>query len=341
MIFGFLTGWLRALLWLILFLAAAALAGWFWLKYEFEAVDLGSTTHTVIVKSGDNYGVIADSLKAKGVIKSRPLFVWIGKWQKIDRAIRPGRYDFSGKLSLFEVLDKFKKGEIVTITFTIPEGTPIWKVASILDTEVDIDSIWLLNPANTKSLLAKHSLPTLEGYLYPDTYTVPWGTGATDVIDLLLRTYREKTDSLFARYVRESGNLTPDQVMILASIVEAEALRDDEEPTIASVYLNRYKIGMKLDADPTVIYGLGGLDRPLTKNDLDRVTPYNTYRKSGLTPTPINSPGLTAIQAVMRPEKTEYLFFVADGTGRHRFSRTNEEHNRARAEIKRKQRQGK
>ena len=98
---------------------------------------------------------------------------------------------------------------------------------------------------------------------------------------------------------------------------------------------------MKLDADPTVIYGLGGLDRPLTKNDLDRVTPYNTYRKSGLTPTPINSPGLTAIQAVMRPEKTEYLFFVADGTGRHKFSRTNEEHNRARAEIKRKQRQGK
>ncbi|MBU0984685.1 MAG: endolytic transglycosylase MltG, partial [candidate division Zixibacteria bacterium] len=132
--------------------------------------------------------------------------------------------------------------------------------------------------------------------------------------------------------------LSREEVIVLASIVEAEALRDDEKPRIASVYQNRLRKRMKLDADPTVIYGLGGLDRPLSRRDLKKDTPYNTYRKRGLPPTPINSPGLAAIKAVLQPETTEYLYFVADGTGYHRFSKTNAEHNRARYEIKQKRR---
>jgi len=125
----------------------------------------------------------------------------------------------------------------------------------------------------------------------------------------------------------------------LASIVEAEALLAEEKPIIASVYHNRLRLRMKLDADPTVIYGLGGLDRPLLRGDLEKETPYNTYLKRGLPPTPINSPGLAAIRAVLRPAESDYLFFVADATGHHRFSRTNDEHNRTRLQIRRESRQ--
>jgi len=127
------------------------------------------------------------------------------------------------------------------------------------------------------------------------------------------------------------------EALVLASIVEAEALLDEEKPRIASVYHNRLRRNMRLDADPTVIYGLGGLDRPLWRKDLRKDTPYNTYRRKGLPPTPINSPGVAAIRAVLSPETTDVLYFVADGTGGHRFSRTNAEHNRARQEIKRQQ----
>ena len=148
--------------------------------------------------------------------------------------------------------------------------------------------------------------------------------------------FHAQTDTLWGRLSEE--RLTRDEVVVLASIVEAEALLDDEMPRIASVYRNRISTRMKLDADPTVIYGLGGLDRPLNRRDLQQRTPYNTYRFRGLPPTAINSPSLAAIRAVLNPEETDFLFFVADGTGRHRFSRTNDEHNRARRDIKRARR---
>jgi UPF0755 protein len=124
---------------------------------------------------------------------------------------------------------------------------------------------------------------------------------------------------------------------VLASIVEAEARLTEEMPIIASVYHNRLRKGWRLDADPTVIYGLGGLDRPLYRSDLRQDGPYNTYRRKGLPPTPINSPGLAAIKAVLKPYDTDFMFFVADGSGGHRFSETNDEHNRARYEIRQQQ----
>jgi UPF0755 protein len=145
--------------------------------------------------------------------------------------------------------------------------------------------------------------------------------------------FRAQTDSLWPDTIY--NNLSREDVITLASIVEAEALVNDEMPMIASVYHNRIRRRMKLDADPTVIYGLGGLDRPLNRRDLERPGPYNTYLNRGLPPSPINSPGLASIRAVLYPAESDYLFFVADGTGQHRFSRTNAEHNRARQEIRR------
>jgi UPF0755 protein len=149
--------------------------------------------------------------------------------------------------------------------------------------------------------------------------------------------FRRQVDSVWPDSI--CNGLSREEIVVLASIIEAEALLDSEKPAIASVYHNRLGRKMKLDADPTVIYGLGGLDRPLNRRDIERDTPYNTYRRRGLPPTPINSPGLAAIRAALYPAETEYLFFVADGTGGHRFSKTNAEHNQARREIRRSSRQ--
>lgn len=301
--------------------------------YSYNAAnDLSDQTVSVIVKSGDSFNMVADSLISGGVVGSRRVLRWFARYREIDRKLVPGRYDFSGPNSIKSVLDRLEQGDFLRIRVTIYEGLPIWKVASILSELMEIDSSRLIALNHDTAFLARQKLPYLEGYLFPETYFFPWGTTLNDMIVEMTEMFSRQTDGVWES--EPPNNLSREAVLILASIVEAEARYDDEKPKIASVYHNRLTRRMKLDADPTVIYGLGGLDRPLWLRDLRQKTPYNTYRKKGLPPTPINSPGLEAIKAVLRPEKTNYLFFVADGTGRHRFSRTNAEHNRARQEIK-------
>ncbi|MBN1213368.1 MAG: endolytic transglycosylase MltG, partial [candidate division Zixibacteria bacterium] len=242
------------------------------------------------------------------------------------------RYDFTGKNSCRKVLDRLERGDFLKVRLTIYEGSPIWKVASLLKERLDLDSAELIALNTDSAFLAGLNLPGLEGYLYPETYFIPWGMKLGDVVEEMTAMYHAQTDTVWTESTY--NNLTREEVIVLASIVEAETMLDEEKSKVASVYHNRIKKGMKLDADPTVIYGLGGLDRPLMKKDLQKDTPYNTYRKKGLPPTPINSPDLASIRATLYPDSSEFYFFVADGTGRHRFSRTNHEHNKARQEIK-------
>jgi len=216
---------------------------------------------------------------------------------------------------------------------TIYEGAQIWKVASILAARMEVDSAEVIRLNTDSEFITELQVPCLEGYLFPETYFFPWGTGTREMLRTMVAMHRAKTDSLWSANI--PNRLSKDQAVILASIVEAEALMNEEKPTIASVYHNRIRERMKLDADPTVIYGLGGLDRPLNRGDLEKNTPYNTYLRRGLPPTPIGSPGLEALRAVLHPEQTDYFFFVADGSGKHRFSRTNDEHNQMRREIRR------
>jgi len=155
---------------------------------------------------------------------------------------------------------------------------------------------------------------------------------AKGIIAEMVRLYDKLTRDIWPDNIPH--NLTRYEIINLASIVEAESKIDSERSLISSVYLNRLKRKMKLDADPTVIYGLGGLERPLYKGDLKKDSPYNTYLHKGLPPTPINSPGLASIKAVLNPKDTDYLYFVADNNGGHYFSRTNAEHNRAKTRIR-------
>ena len=295
-------------------------------------IDLGERVVSLTIRSGDTFGQVADTLVERGVVRSRLLLSLIARWMRLDRSLTPGRYDFTGKNSVATVLAKLAKADFVRVKVTIYEGAPIWTVAGLLAQKLPIDSAAFLRLNEDSAFLARLELPYLEGRLFPETYYIPWHTPPELIAEEMVAMFHRQTDSLWDRPA--PLELTPEQVLILASIVEAEAYIPEEKPLIASVYLNRLRRGMKLQADPTVIYGLGGVDRPLTRRDLRTDTPYNTYTRHGLPPTPINSPGIEAIRAVLYPAESDYLYFVADGTGKHVFSRTNTEHNRARRRIR-------
>jgi UPF0755 protein len=316
-------------------LVVAVVAALYFLWSYYATVDMGGRTVSIIIEQGDGFPEVADRLLTEGVVNSRTMLYYPARLRRIDRKLTPGRYDFTGENSCKSVLDKLEAADFVRIRLTIIEGAPIWKVASVLQQKMEVDSAALIALNTDSAFLADVDLPCLEGYLFPQTYFIPWGTPLDVIVRRMIDMYHEQVDTIWPESI--PNDLSRDELITLASIVEAEARLNDEMPLIASVYHNRLRRGWKLDADPTVVYGLGGLDRPLYQKDLRESTPYNTYLHRGLPPTPINSPGLAAIQAALNPPETDYMFFVADGTGRHRFSRTNTEHNRARWEIKRMQ----
>lgn len=317
-------------------LSALLLALLFWAGYVYLAytrtLDLGDRVVTVMIVPGDSFASVADELVSRGVVSSRVMLALPARLRGIDKRLIVGRYDFVGKNSCRSVLDRLKKGDFLRIRVTIPEGVSIWKTAAIVAEELPLDSTALVALNEDSAFLSQLGLPCLEGYLFPETYFFPWGATVDDVIREMVTMFRSETDTVWPG--SPPLGLSRHDIIILASIVEAEALLDSERPLVASVYLNRLRIDMKLDADPTVVYGLGGLDRPLLKRDLAEDTPYNTYLHKGLPPTPINSPGLASLKATLRSAKTDYFYFVADDRGGHVFSRTNAEHNRAKQEIR-------
>lgn len=299
-------------------------------------VDIGERTFSVIIKRGDSFNSVADKFAGEGVVRWRFLLVGIARWMDLDRQLTPGRYDFSGETSTANILARLNAADYVRIKLTFYEGMPVWQVLSIISSQMELDSSEVAGLKDDSLLFTELNIPRLEGYLYPETYIFPWGTQAKMIISAMVSLHHERVDTLL--WQEAPNGLSREEVIILASIVEAEALLEDEKPIIASVYQNRLNRRMKLDADPTVIYGLGGLDRPLSRRDLRKETPYNTYLRRGLPPTPINSPSLSAIEAVIHPDSTDYLYFVADGTGGHVFTRSNAEHNRAVRQIRRERR---
>ncbi len=319
---------------IVLVLIAAAAGYGLWSYYS--AVDLGNNTVSLIVAPGDSFGLVASRLEENGVVRSTLPLKIAARIRGVDRKLVPGRYDFSGPVSTAEVLDRLVAGDFLRIKVTIPEGSTIWQVASIMSKAMPVDSATFVALNSDSAFLAQVDKPCLEGYLYPTTYHLPWGLSTREAAVTMVQMFDEQTRSVWPSKI--TLGLTPQQVVTLASIVEAETSVDSERTIVASVYLNRLRDKWRLDADPTVIYGLGGLDRPLQRRDLRKDTPYNTYLHKGLPPTPINSPRLASIEAVLHPIDTDYFFFVADHTGGHYFSRTNAEHERA---IRRIRAQGK
>ena len=279
----------------------------------------------VKIEPGQSGTEVARMLKEKGIIRSEFLFKALLRLTSSSRDLKAGRFDLRRNTSAFEVINCIKSGRCTHYEkLTFLEGWRSEEIAELLAEKGITDARAFLDIVREKDL---------EGYLFPSTYLFAENTPAQKVVDEMLLQYRKNIAPLFRQY---PSNLTEKQVLTVASIVEREAVVHDERPKIAAVYLNRFRIGKRLEADPTVQYALGfnlkekhKKKKGLTYKDLKINSPYNTYRNAGLPPGPICNPSRESVLGVLQPEQNfDALYFVADNTGRHVFSKTFDEHRR-------------
>ncbi len=272
---------------------------------------------------------IANLLKKRGIIQDRFLFILFTMVRGSSERLRAGEYEFSSSMGLLDVIRILEQGKVLVHKVTIPEGSSVWQVAALLDAEGLVDKEQFLELAMDPSVAGSYvpEASTLEGFLYPDTYHFIKGIGEEDIIDAIVqRFFREVTREDERR--ADALRMSLYEIVTLASIIEKEAVMDREKPIIAGVFYNRLRRGMRLQADPTVLYGQRRRGR-ITQQDLRVQHPYNTYVQNGLPPGPIANPGAAALRAALYPARVSYLYFVSKNDGTHYFSRTLEEHQRA------------
>ena len=304
---------------------------WMWWAYA-TPINLDNQVVAVTVDPNDNFGRFTAQLDEAGALTSPTFFKFLAKVRGVDRRLWVGRYEFTGTVSLKSILEDIESGRIATISVTIPEGLSAPETAGIVARSLRLDSAEFVDLCfDSARSQTRYALTDCEGYLFPETYRFTPGVTAAEALDKMVYTALAELNTLALAAPDRTMGLS--EIVTLASIIEAEARYGDEREIIASVYRNRLARGMRLQADPTVGFALG-VRRPLVYHDLRVSHPYNTYRHYGLPPGPINSPGRGSLMAALYPAKTDYLFFVADMTGRHVFSQTNDAHNRARASIR-------
>ena len=284
---------------------------------------------TFTVKRGDNFPAINGRLIKAGIIKSPRVFHRYVMWQDKMSAFKYGTYEIPQGASMEKVLNILTEGVPILEKLTIPEGKNLYEIGDILEkNEIAKKSEFVRlakDPKIVEELIGVDA-PSLEGYLFPDTYMLPPQITAKEIINIMVREFKRKTQGLNL----SKSFLTPHEVVILASIVEKETGAAWERPTIAGVYLNRLKKKMRLQADPTTIYGIWErYNGNLRRKDLLEKTAYNTYKMSGLPLGPIANPSLAAIKAVLEPKSHNYIYFVSKNDGTHVFSATYAEHNKA------------
>lgn len=282
-----------------------------------------------MVRDGATLTEVADGLEKRGIVSSKTLLLLWGRLAGYGARIKAGEYRLSSNMPPLKVLDILRKGMVITHSVTIPEGFTVRQITEELDKKGLADRAQFLALATDPDIIWKYGLsgPSLEGYLYPDTYRFSRGRPPLSIIDVMLNRFFDVISPL--RESIEASGMTLNQIITLASIIEKETAQGEERPLIASVFLNRLKKGMRLESDPTVIYGITDFNGNLTRKDLKQFSPYNTYVVQGLPPGPIASPGKESIQAVLFPAKTKYLYFVSKNDGTHYFSSTLAEHNRS------------
>ena len=282
------------------------------------------------VQNGSSLEVIARHLHAEGLLSQVQVFRLWARLSGVDRKIQHGEYLFPEPLSPLALLNQLSRGQLVHQSITIPEGFSLAQIARLLEQRGfgAAESFLCLNA--DPQFLADWRLPanSLEGYLYPATYQFSVRASAQEILGTMLARFYASWDLTLDRRAVELG-LSQHEVVTLASIIEKETGKAAERPLIASVIHNRLRRGIRLQCDPTVIYGIRNFDGNLTRRHLQTPTPYNTYVIHGLPPGPIANPGLAALRAALYPATTDYLYFVARGDGTHQFSVTLAEHNRA------------
>tara|TARA_E500000318_G_scaffold45395_2_gene42900 strand:+ start:242 stop:1210 length:969 start_codon:yes stop_codon:yes gene_type:complete len=305
---------LRAFLGLLI-LAIAGAVCCAWLYAQFTSPGPLPVSTAIVIPSGTGLEGIASSLKRAGAIRRDFVFVIGARVSRQARSLKAGEYLIPAASSPRQVMDILASGKTVVRRLTIPEGLTAAEVVARLKL--------------AEGLTGTAGNPT-EGSLLPETYHFSYGDSREELVKRMQASMEVAVARLWDMRAADLPVNTPEEAVILASIVERETGIPQERGLVAGVFVNRLKRGMRLQSDPTVAYGMapGGLDRPLTRGDLKEPTPYNTYVIKGLPPTPIANPGIEAIRAVMNPVETDYLYFVADGSGGHAFARTLAEHNR-------------
>jgi UPF0755 protein len=299
----------------------------------------GGDDQLFLVREGSTLKEVAGELNRKGIITGKSLFLFWARLMGHSTNIKAGEYLLNSGMPPLKILNILSKGAILLHSVTIPEGFTIKQIGELLEKRGLADKREFLSLTGNPEIARRYGISGtgLEGYIYPDTYQFGRGLPTLSVIDTMVNRFREIAAPFKKR--AEQLYMEMEDVFILASIVEKETGRADERPLIASVFLNRLEKNMRLESDPTVIYGLMKFDGDLTREHLNQNTPYNTYMIRGLPPGPISNPGRESIKAVLYPAETNYLYFVSKNDGSHHFSETLSEHNKA-VEIYQKKRRG-
>jgi UPF0755 protein len=310
---------MRRLSWFLLIfllcLGGLGAAGWHYARTAYEAPGPAADPVQLVVPRGGTAN-IADALAERGVIRDPRAFLAAAWATREAGALRAAEFVFPARASLREVLEVLRRARPVQRRLTIPEGLTARQIATLIERAEG---------------LTGETPPFDEGALLPETYAYQWGDSRAAIIRRADAAMEAALAEIWASRAPNLPLRTPREALVLASIVERETGKADERARVAGVFINRLRRNMPLQSDPTAAYAAadgGVLDRPLTRADLDRDHPFNTYRIRGLPPGPIASPGRESLRAVVQPEATEFIFFVADGQGGHAFARTLDEHNR-------------
>jgi UPF0755 protein len=274
--------------------------------------------------------VVANNLVTAGILRDTQGFIFASYLKGAHKKIKAGEYELSPAMAPAEILDILVEGRIKYYTVRVPEGSNLREIAAAVEKAGLAAEKDFLNKVENRAFIASLGFPdeTLEGYLFPDTYYFRKNAAVEEIIIKMADRFKKIYEEQFAETAR-SRRMTMKAVVTLASIIEKESSNPLEMPLVSAVFHNRLRIGMPLQSDPTVIYGLGDFKGALTRAHLKKFSLYNTYLRHGLPPSPIASPGKTALRAALNPVDVDYLYFVSRNDGTHEFSRTLEEHNRA------------
>ncbi|MDZ4340561.1 MAG: endolytic transglycosylase MltG [candidate division NC10 bacterium] len=287
------------------------------------------TLKVVFIEPATKATAVADLLKRQGIIQDRFLFLFFALLRGSIGELKAGEYQFSPAMGLLDVIRVLEEGRVLVHRVTVPEGASVRQIADLLHEEGLADRERFFRLAMDRQVTASHvpEAETLEGFLFPDTYHFIKGLAEEEIIETLVRRFFRAFTGEDELRARQLG-MNRYQIVTLASIIEKEAAVDREKPLIAAVFYNRLRQGMRLQADPTVIYGKRNGGR-ITRRDLQANHPYNTYIQGGLPPGPIASPGEAALRAALYPAQVKFLYFVSKNDGTHHFSQSLAEHQRA------------